>query len=75
MREKILDVLDKEIRPSLQMDGGDVEFVNYDENSGIVSVRLKGACRGCPMSTLTLQMGIEKVLKDRIPEVKSVVSV
>ncbi|MCK4367772.1 MAG: NifU family protein [Thermoplasmata archaeon] len=75
MREKILDVLDKEIRPNLQMDGGDVEFVNYDENSGIVSVRLKGACRGCPMSTLTLQMGIEKVLKDRIPEVKSVVSV
>jgi len=57
------------------MDGGDVEFVNYDENSGVVSVRLKGACRGCPMSTLTLQMGIEKVLKDRIPEVKSVVSV
>ncbi|MCK4457741.1 MAG: NifU family protein [Thermoplasmata archaeon] len=75
MREKILDVLDKEIRPNLQMDGGDVEFVNYDENSGVVSVRLKGACSGCPMSTLTLQMGIEKVLKDRIPEVKSVVSV
>lgn len=75
MRERILDILDKEIRPGLQMDGGDVEFVNYDENSGVVSVRLKGACRGCPMSTLTLQMGIEKVLKDRIPEVKSVVSV
>ena len=75
MREKILDVLDKEIRPGLQMDGGDVEFVSYDENSGVVSVRLKGACGKCPMTTLTLQMGIEKILKDRIPEVKSVVSV
>jgi Fe-S cluster biogenesis protein NfuA len=57
------------------MDGGDVEFVSYDEDTGTVSVRLTGACGTCPMSTLTLQMGIERILKDRIPDVKSVVSV
>lgn len=57
------------------MDGGDVEFVSFDEDSGTVSVRLKGACGTCPMSTLTLQMGIERILKDRIPGVKSVISV
>ena len=75
LKDRILDVLDKEIRPGLQMDGGDVEFVSFDEDSGTVSVRLKGACGTCPMSTLTLQMGIERILKDRIPDVKSVVSV
>ncbi len=57
------------------MDGGDVEFVGFDENSGTVQVRLKGACGTCPMSTMTLQMGIERILKDRIPEVKSVINV
>lgn len=57
------------------MDGGDVEFVGYDESNGTVSVRLKGACGTCPMSQLTLQMGIERILKDRIPEVKSVMAV
>lgn len=68
-------MLEREIRPGLQMDGGDVEFVGFDEDSGTVSVKLKGACGTCPMSTLTLQMGIERILKDRIPEVKAVVSV
>ncbi|MFQ6107531.1 MAG: NifU family protein [Thermoplasmata archaeon] len=75
MKEKIQEVLEREIRPGLQMDGGDVEFVGFDEDSGTVSVKLKGACGTCPMSTLTLQMGIERILKDRIPEVKAVVSV
>lgn len=75
LKDKILEVLEKEIRPGLQMDGGDVEFMGFDENSGTVSVRLKGACANCPMSALTLQMGIERILKERIPEVKSVISV
>lgn len=73
MREKVEAVLD-EIRPSLQADGGDVELIDVTED-GIVKVRLKGACAGCPMSTLTLKNGIERVLKNEIPEVKSVQSV
>jgi len=72
MREKVEGVLDK-IRPSLQADGGDVELV--DVNDGTVEVRLPGACAGCPMSTMTLKMGIEKILKQEIPEVKEVVAV
>jgi Fe-S cluster biogenesis protein NfuA len=69
MKEKVSEALDK-IRPSLQADGGDVEFVDYAE--GIVKVRLKGACAGCPMSTMTIKNGIERFLKQEIPEVKSV---
>ena len=72
MREKVEEVL-KEIRPSLQADGGDVELV--DVNDGTVQVRLVGACAGCPMSTMTLKMGIEQILKREIPEVKEVVAV
>ena len=73
MREKVEKALEK-IRPSLQADGGDVELVDVTDD-GIVKVRLTGACRGCPMSQLTLKMGIEKALKDSIPEVKEVQSV
>ncbi len=62
------------IRPSLQADGGDVELINVDDE-GVVSVRLVGACRGCPMSTMTLKMGIERVLREQIPEIKSVEAV
>ncbi len=69
MKEKINDALNK-IRPSLQADGGDVELVDYVD--GIVQVRLKGACAGCPMSTMTIKNGIESYLKQTIPEVKSV---
>ena len=71
MREKVEAVLDK-IRPSLVADGGNVELV--DVSDGIVKVKLTGACVGCPMSTLTLKMGIEQVLKQEIPEVKEVVA-
>lgn len=71
MREKIEEVLNK-IRPSLQADGGDVEFVDVDKE-GVVSVRLTGACGGCPMSQVTLKMGIEQALKREVPEVKEVV--
>ena len=72
MREKIEEVLNK-IRPQLMMDGGNVELV--DVNDGTVKVKLTGACSGCPMSTITLKMGIEQILKQEIPEVKEVVAV
>jgi Fe-S cluster biogenesis protein NfuA len=72
MKEKVEKVLE-EIRPSLQADGGDVELVEVD--GGTVKVRLKGACAGCPMSQMTLAFGIEKVLKERIPEVEKVEAV
>ena len=61
------------IRPQLQMDKGDVELV--DVTDGVVKVSLKGACSGCPMSTMTLKNGIERILKEQIPEVKEVVAV
>ncbi len=70
--DKIREVLEK-IRPNLQKDGGDVEFVS--EADGIVKVRLQGACAGCPMSQMTLKNGIERLLKTEIPEVKLVESV
>jgi Fe-S cluster biogenesis protein NfuA len=72
MREKVEAAL-KQIRPALQADGGDVELV--DVNDGIVKLRLQGACAGCPMATMTLQHGIERVLKEQVPEVKEVVAV
>jgi len=72
MREKVEKALEK-IRPSLQADGGDVEFVDVED--GVVKVRLKGACAGCPMSQMTLKNGIEAILKKEIPEIKSVESV
>jgi len=72
MREKVEAVLEK-IRPLLQADGGDVELV--DVNDGVVKVKLTGACMGCPMSTITLQQGIARILKEQIPEVKEVVAV
>lgn len=72
MEEKIKAALEK-VRPSLQADGGDVEFVNYVD--GVVNVRLQGSCHGCPMSQMTLKMGIERLLKEEIPEIKSVESV
>lgn len=73
MKEEIKKALE-EIRPNLQADGGDVELVNVSED-GVVEVRLKGACAGCPMSQMTLKMGIEKYLKKIVPAVKEVRSV
>jgi len=72
MREKVKAVLEK-IRPLLQADGGDVELVEV--NDGVVKVKLTGACMGCPMSTITLQQGIARILKEQIPEVKEVIAV
>ena len=73
LKDKIEDALNK-VRPSLQADGGDVQFIDVDEN-GVVKVRLTGACGGCPMSQMTLKMGIEKILKQNVPEVERVESV
>ena len=73
MKEKIEAALNK-IRPSLQADGGNVELVDVSAD-GVVKVKMTGACGGCPMSQMTLKMGIEKVLKQEVPEVKEVISV
>ena len=73
MKERVQEVLNL-VRPALQADGGDVELVDVNED-GVVSVRLTGACGSCPMSTMTLKMGIERTLKEKIPAVKSVVQV
>ena len=72
--KRIQDSLEK-IRPFLNMEGGDVEYVSFDEKSGMVSVRLQGACSHCAISTVTLKMGIEKTLMEDIPEVKGVIQV
>jgi len=72
MREKVETALAK-IRPALQADGGDVELV--DVNEGVVKLKLTGACIGCPMATITLKQGIERILKEQIPEVKEIVAV
>jgi len=72
MKEQVSEILDK-IRPQLQADGGDVELVDIED--GVVKVRLRGACAGCPMSQITLKNGIEAVIKESIPGVKSVENV
>jgi len=63
------------IRPLLQADGGDIELVSVDEPTGVVSVKLQGACRGCPSAAITLKMGVERHLKSKVPAVKEVVAV
>lgn len=70
LKEKVEKTL-MTIKPRLQADGGNVELVDVNDE-GIVSVRLAGACRGCPASTMTLKMGIERILKEQVPEVKGV---
>jgi Fe-S cluster biogenesis protein NfuA len=70
LRKRVDEVLST-IRPNLQADGGDVELINVTDE-GVVQVRLQGACHGCPMAAMTLQMGIEKILKSEIPEVQGV---
>ena len=72
MRE-IVEEAFKEIRPMLQRDGGDIELVDVKEN-GQVLVKLQGACSGCPGAAMTLKMGVERILKERIPEVSEVVA-
>jgi Fe-S cluster biogenesis protein NfuA len=66
MDAALLDAVEA-IRPALQSDGGDMRVLSYDEETGVVDVELLGACGGCPMSTMTLKAGIERILKDRVP--------
>ena len=73
LQDKIAEVIDT-IRPMLQNDGGGIEFVSLEEDN-TVKVRLQGACKGCPGAQMTLKMGVERLLKERIPEVKEVVAV
>ena len=72
IENKVKETLE-EIRPKIQADGGDIELVAVED--GVVKVRLKGACVGCPMSALTLKQGVERTIKNRVPEVKSVEAV
>ena len=65
-KKQVEDVIDKKVRPGLKMDGGDIELVEIDEDNGIVKVRLRGACAGCPMSQMTLTMGVEAILKREV---------
>ena len=76
MKETVKDKVEKaleELRPQLQADGGDIELVKVEK--GIVKVKMKGACAGCPMSTMTLQLGVENFLKKKIPEIVKVEAV
>ncbi len=73
LQEKVSEVIDL-IRPSLQAHGGDVELVGIKPDN-TVNIRLQGACHGCPGATMTMKMGIERILKERVPEVKQVVAV
>ena len=73
LRQRVEEVLGT-IRPRLQADGGDVQLVEVSDE-GVVSVQLAGACRGCPGATMTLKMGIERILKQQIPHVKRVEAV
>ena len=71
--ERIAEVIDT-VKPMLQNDGGDIELVSIEEDN-TVKVRLQGACKGCPGAQMTLKMGVERLLKERVPEVKEVVAV
>ncbi len=73
VRDRVSEIIDR-IRPALQSDGGDIEFVDLTDQ-GVVQVRLHGACIGCPSATMTLAMGVERHLKEKVPEVSRVVCV
>jgi Fe-S cluster biogenesis protein NfuA len=73
IKEKVSSLIDR-IRPNLQADGGDIELIEVTED-GTVKVRLQGACRGCPGAAMTLKMGVERLLKEHVPEVKTVENV
>jgi len=73
-REEVQKVLSEQVAPRLAMDGGGIELVDLTED-GVVKVRLKGACQGCPGARMTLQMGVQRILQDALPEVKGVEAV
>ena len=74
MKDQVQEALDR-IRPALQMDGGDISLIDVDEQTGAVRVALMGACVGCGMSAMTLQMGVERTIKEMVPQVTEVISV
>ena len=74
MLEEVKEVIEKEVRPVLEREGGSIELEGVDDN-GVVKVRLTGACAGCPMSQYTLVNFVEATVKDKVPEVKKVISV
>jgi Fe-S cluster biogenesis protein NfuA len=71
MEAQLLEAVEA-IRPALQFDGGDMQVINLDQETGVVDIELLGACGGCPMSTMTLKAGIERILKDRVPGLNEV---
>ncbi len=73
--EAQIEAVLEQIRPALRMDGGGIEFVKFDAQTGAVHVKMQGACVGCPMSEITLKMGIEAALHDALPQVKEVIAV
>jgi Fe-S cluster biogenesis protein NfuA len=74
IRALIESALDR-VRPALNADGGGIEFVDVDEEKGILRVRFHGACQGCPMSAITLKMGVEMAVQDTLPQIKEVIAV
>ena len=77
MEQEMIDRIEAvlaQVRPALRMDGGGIEFVKYEPETGSVHVRMQGACVGCPMSQITLKMGVEVALMDAIPEIKEVIA-
>lgn len=74
LTDKVTEVINQ-VRPLLQADGGNIELVGVTPDSGVVSVRLQGACKGCPGAAMTLKMGVERLLKDKVPGVTEVVAV
>ena len=75
LREKVEEVVEKDIRPALMRDGGNIAVIDVDEGSGTVKVQLLGACGGCPMSMITLASFVERYLRAKVPEVRRVVPV
>lgn len=73
MKEKVMKALEK-VRPMLMADGGNVEFIDVSAD-GVVKLKLTGSCGCCPMSQMTLKTGIERILKEQVPEIKEVVSI
>ena len=74
IRNKVKKIIDQ-IRPNIQLDGGDIELVDVDEKNGIVKIKFQGACVGCPMASITLHAGIAQTLKNQIPTIKEVIPV
>ncbi|NQV88971.1 MAG: NifU family protein [Parcubacteria group bacterium] len=74
IEQQIEEVLEQ-VRPALRMDGGGIELISYNKETQVVEVRLQGACVGCPMSQITLKMGVEAAIQDAIPEIKEVIAI